>query len=155
MSEDGTALMSAQTDAETSESDPTGSSEHAARTKPQSYAALLNRCWKLIVVVFVIGLHRDVENQILQPYLFSRVVCCESDQPKLQPVVNFGDHTIELQINPEVCQCDLKATYGAAAPVVNGSIAPCAVPFITADSPMWSHSSRCPNYPYVLKMDSK
>ena len=30
-----------------------------------------------------------------------------------------------------------------------GSIAACAVPFVSRDSAMWSHSGHCPNFQYV------
>ena len=58
---------------------------------------------------------------------------------------------MQLSVTAKSCECDLAAVY-PSAPIENGTIAPCDVPFIAADSALWSHSASCANWPYVMLM---
>lgn len=116
----------------------------------KSYAELLLRCWKLIAVTLVLGLHGDIDRQVFTPYFYSRVACCGGldGGPPLTDVISYAGHDLTLAITAETCDCELAATYGKGV-AHNGSIAACDLPFISSDSRLWSHSARCPNFPYV------
>jgi MFS family permease len=81
---------------------------------------------------------------------YTRVKCCGLDGgPMLDNVVGYGTHTIDLRVTAKSCECNLNETFGEANFPEDGSFAPCAVPFISKDSAMWSHSKYCSNYAYV------
>ena len=124
----------------------------AAAAAAQSYAALAGRTWKLALAAFLVTTHRNIDLQIFQPYAYSRVSCCGlGGGPMLSPSYSYGGHSVQLSVTAKSCECDLAAVY-PAAPIENGTIAPCDVPFIAADSALWSHSASCANWPYVMLM---
>jgi MFS family permease len=135
---------------------PQGVVDYAARPqgKPAPTVELVRRCWKIILVTLVLSLHADVDTALFPPYFYTRVSCCEMGPggtgPMLPPVEAYGDHDIKLYITPESCDCDIDKVYGkAAVNPVNETIAACAMPMLDRDSPLWSHSSYCPNLMYV------
>jgi hypothetical protein len=138
-----------------------GEAELLSDSEPKSYRELFAITWKLILVTMILGLHKEVDTQILTPYLYTRVECCGSlPGPPWNPAVqraeesplradwDYGDHIVWLNVTAASCNCDLKAQYPTAK-ICNGSIAPCDVPWLERDDPLWSHSGRCRNYQYV------
>ena len=128
---------------------------------PKSYRELLGITWKLILATMILGLHKEIDTQILTPFLYTRVRCCGSEPgPPSRPAVQrpgeaplpaayaYGDHIVWLNVTETSCNCDLAKSYPGAT-VVQGSIAPCEVPWLAADDPLWSHSGTCRNYQYV------
>ena len=55
--------------------------------------------WQLIVVTLILGMHADVDNQIFQPYFYSRVACCggRAGGPPLPDSVDYGGHALDLR----------------------------------------------------------
>lgn len=128
---------------------------------PKSYRELLGITWKLVLATMILGLHKEVDQQILTPFLYTRVRCCGSEpgpptspavqrpgEPALPAAYAYGDHIVWLNVTERSCNCDLAKSY-PGAPVVQGSIAPCDVPWLTPDDPLWSHSATCRNYQFV------
>lgn len=112
---------------------------------------LLRRCWKLIAVTLILGLHSDIDTQINKPYFFSRVSCCGlgGSPPTLPAVADYAGHDVPLEISASSCTCDMAKTFGAANVDPNGTVSACSVPWLNDTSPEWSHSSYCRNFQYV------
>ena len=114
-----------------------------------SYAELLRRCWKLMAASMLLHMHGDIDQRILTPYFYTRIHCCEPGEPPLPDVMEFSGRPLNLSVSAASCHCDVVATYGAAAVGEDGLIAACAVPQISRDSRLWSHSDHCSNWPFV------
>lgn len=54
--------------------DDAGGSPAAQQPKP--YRELLGLTWQLILVMMVLGVHKEVDVQIITPFLYSRIECC-------------------------------------------------------------------------------
>lgn len=128
-------------------------SEHGGNDESEavelSYSDLLQRCWKLMAASMLLHMHSDIDQRILTPYFYTRVACCEPHGPQLPEVMDFSGRALNLSVTAATCHCDMATTYGADAVNENGTISACNVPQISRDSPLWSHSARCSNWPYV------
>ena len=124
-------------------------SEAQAAESELSYSELLRRCWKLMAASMLLHMHGDIDQRILTPYFYTRIACCEPGAARLPEVMQFSGRALNLSVTAATCHCDVVATYGAEAVGDDGTIAACDVPQISRDSPLWSHSARCSNWPYV------
>ena len=81
------------------------------RQAPKSYRELFSITWKLMLVTMILGLHKEVDTQILTPYLYTRVQCCGSEpgppwspavqrpgEPPLRAAMDYGDHIVWLNV---------------------------------------------------------
>ena len=115
---------------------------------------LLRKTWTLVLVAFLLNIHTDIDTSMLQPYFFTRVVCCGQGEggsgPELPQVGDYAGHDLQLFIDEEQCDCDIVETYGKhAVDPVNRTIRSCDVPALPADDALWSHSDHCNNFPFV------
>lgn len=118
---------------------------------PKSWRELASLTWPLIMCTAMIGMHKEMDVQLFQPYFYTRVSCCGPGESPLPNHMRFGSHTVELSISKESCHCDVHASYpdvpyNASEPLV---IDACAVPVLPKANPLWSHSRHCPNFLYV------
>ncbi len=97
----------------------------------------------------LLHMHGDIDQRILTPYFYTRISCCEPGAAQLPEVMDFSGRELNLSITAATCHCDLVATYGADVVSDDGTIPACGVPQISRDSPLWSHSAHCSNWPYV------
>ena len=94
-------------------------------------------------------MHSDIDQRILTPYFYTRISCCTPGTVQLPEVMEFSGRELNLSVTAATCHCDIIATYGADAVGKDGTISACGVPQISHDSPLWSHSAHCSNWPYV------
>ena len=128
---------------------PVDFTETSQANAPLPYRVLLRRTWRLLTAFVMLAMHSDIEDRITTPFFYTRVHCCEPGQTPLPNIANFGGRRFNLSISADTCACNLTETYGAAAVGPHGYIDACNVPQIERDSPLWSHSAHCPNWPYV------
>lgn len=131
---------------------PASSSAAAAEDDDEDlpYSELFARCWRLMAASALLHMHGDIDQRILTPYFYTRIHCCEPGIEPLPNVMEFGGRDLNLTITAASCRCDVALEYGAsAADLPGGAMSACAVPMISRDSPLWSHSAHCSNWPYV------
>ena len=132
-----------------------GSSGGAAAggRQPKSWRELARLTWPLVACTMVLGLHKEVDTQLFQPYFYTRVECCAAGEPPLPNHVGYGVNTIELSVSHDSCNCDVRSSYpsfqfnesASEPPVIDA----CAVPLLPKENPLWSHSRNCRNFLYV------
>ena len=136
-----------------------GAREGAPDDAALPYGVLWRRCWKLMLATILLNMHGDIDARILTPYFYTRVSCCQPgrESPTLPDVMTFSGREFNLSITAESCKCSLAETYlpylaaenRSAALRPGGWISACDVPQISRDSPLWSHSAECVNWPFV------